>query len=361
VKNSNLMLVLIFSMLLLSIDISLAEVNKIEADHEYLQYTGRIDFSERSAPRLSWPGTYIKAYFVGHSVSVIFDDQWGRNYFSVFIDENWDKPLIIDCIEGIETYLVASGLSNAEHSLTIFKRTEGEEGNTTFHGLLIEDGGLTEPSSRPARRIEFIGDSITSGAGNEAAENARDDNPSEKNNFLAYGAITARNLNAEYVSTSHSGIGIMGSWFDYTIWDYYDQLNATGNNDSHWDFNQWQPHVVVINLLQNDSWLVLKNIHPVPNNEQRKQAYYEFVLTIRSIYPDAFIICALGSMSAVRPGSVWPGYISSVVERIKDENKDRRIDTLFFDYDGLEKHPRVKHHRNNAAKLTDFIRTKSLW
>jgi hypothetical protein len=361
VKISEVVLLLFCGILLVNGHSTLAAVNHISPDHEFLQYTGRVDFSERTAPRLSWPGTYIKAQFLGSSVSVILDDQWGHNYFNVFIDGDWENPIIIDCDAGIRTYAVANRLSNTEHTLTIFKRTEGEEGNTVFRGLLIEDGGLSEPSPRPGKRIEFIGDSITSGAGNEAAENAPDDNPSEKNNFLAYGAITAWDLNAEYVSTSHSGIGIMGSWFDYTMWDYYDQLNATGNNDSHWDFNQWQPHIVVINLFQNDSWLVETKLQPVPNDEQRKQAYYEFVQAIRGTYPDAFIICALGSMDAVRPGSMWPEYISAVVDRVKKEAEDQRIETLFFDYDGLEKHPRVKHHRKNAAKLTTFIRAKMLW
>lgn len=38
--------------------------------------------------------------------------------------------------------------------------------------------------------------------GNEAADNANDDKMKDENNFLAYGAITSRLLNAEYMCTA---------------------------------------------------------------------------------------------------------------------------------------------------------------
>jgi hypothetical protein len=65
-------------------------------------------------------------------------------------------------------------------------------------------------------------------------------------------------------------------------------------------------------------------------------------------------------MDAVRPGSKWPGYVSSAVAQLRAE-QDARIDTLFFDYTGFDKHPRVKHHEANAQKLTAFIRAKMGW
>src|SRR5690606_42014472 len=105
--------------------------------------------------------------------------------------------------------------------------------------------------------------------GNEAPEDGPDDNKAEKNNFLAYGAITARNLNAEYVSTSQSGVGLMASFVNFTMQEFYDQLSAINNNDSVWDFSRWTPHVVVINLFQNDSALVEQRLNPVPTDEQR--------------------------------------------------------------------------------------------
>lgn len=334
----------------------------IPASHHHIQYTGRIDFSTPDAPVFSWPGTMIQTGFTGRSLALVMDDHYGMNYFNVFLDQDWENPIVIKGEKGRKTYLIADNLTDGEHLLTLTKRTEGEEGATTFYGILLaEDGELTAPPPRPERRIEFFGDSITSGMGNEAPEDGPDDNKAEKNNFLAYGAITARNLNAEYVSTSQSGVGLMASFVNFTMQEFYDQLSAINNNDSVWDFSRWTPHVVVINLFQNDSALVELRLNPVPTDEQRVAVYYDFIKRIRSHYPEAFIVCTLGTMDAAKPGSPWPDYIHAAVEQWKTETADERIDVMIFEFKDFYKHPRVHHHQENAEVLTAFIKEKMDW
>lgn len=339
-----------------------AKQSLVSADHQHYQYTGRIDFNDKLAPVLSWPGSAVTTIFTGTSVAVVLDDQLGKNYFNVFVNEDWSNPVVLKLEAGEKTYPVATGLPDGEHKLTLFKRTEGEEGSTIFKGLLLDTAqSLKAPPARPSRRIAFFGDSITSGMGNESPEEGEDGDLADKNHYLSYAAITARALNAEHHTVSQSGIGIMVSWFDFIMPQFYDQLNAVGNNDSQWDFSQWTPDVVVINLFQNDSWLVEKRLDPVPTDAQRIQAYVDFVDRIRSVYPNAYIICALGSMDATKEGSAWPGYIRAAVERIKIEQKDQRIDTLFFPFKEFYKHPRVHHHQQDAALLTAFIQQKMGW
>lgn len=328
-----------------------------------LQYTGRIDFSQPAAPVISWPNTAIAGRFTGSSLAVKLEDQHGRNYFNVFLDGDLGSPLVIEAKQGAATYVVAQGLAPGPHSFLITKRTEGEEGATVFRGLELDEGGrLLAPPARPARRIEFFGDSITSGMGNEGALNGRDDAGKDKNSFLSYAAITARRLDAEVHLSSQSGIGVMISWFPFTMPDFHDQLSAVGDNDSKWDFSSWTPDVVVVNLLQNDSWLIGRDhkLQPEPDEPRRIEAYRSFVQRLRRLYPKAYIVCALGSMDATRPGSPWPGYVTAAVERMRRDG-DKRIDTLFFAYTGYGQHPRVNHHQANAAKLTAFIRKKMGW
>ncbi len=333
----------------------------IAADNGHFQYSGRIDFSNKKAPLLSWAGSSVTTQFTGSQLSITLDDHQGDNYFNVFIDENWAEPIIIDCKKGLHNYPIANNLSAGTHQLTLFKRTEGEEGNTAFIGLGLESTGkLVAPKPQPIRKIEFIGDSITSGMGNEAPIAGVDNKAAEKNNYLAYGAITARALNAQYRSISQSGIGIMISWFDFTMPDFFTQLNAKGNNDSVWDFSQWQADVVVVNLFQNDSWLVDERLSPVPTDKQRIAAYVTFLNSIRTVYPNSYIVAALGSMDATKPGSKWPDYITQAVSQFKQQN-DSNIDPFFFAFTGFEKHPRVKHHQANAQALTTFIKDKMEW
>ncbi len=56
----------------------------------------------------------------------------------------------------------------------------------------------------------------------------------------------------------------MLSWFPEIMPEIYDRLNP-GDPDSKWDFTLFTPDVVVINLFQNDSWLVNN-----PEHEQFK-------------------------------------------------------------------------------------------
>lgn len=338
--------------------------NVVKPDDARLQYVGRIDFRHAAGPLLSWPGTSVEGNFTGSSLTLKLDDQLGKNYFNVFIDGDLAHPVVLRAVQGSKRYEVASGLPPGPHRFLLTKRTEGEEGATAFQGLELADGGeLLAPPPRKRRHIEFFGDSITSGMGNEAPEDSRDDLASEKNNFMSYASITARKLDAEAHVISQSGIGIMISWFPFTMPEFYDQVNAVGNNDSKWDFKTWTPDVVVVNLLQNDSWLIdrEKRLHPVPDDTQRVQAYKRFIERIRALYPEAYIVCALGSMDATRTGSKWPGYVRSAVAQLQRERDDRRIDTIFFEFNGFHGHPRVAQHQANAERLAAFIRAKMGW
>lgn len=322
-----------------------AEVT-IRPDDPKLLYTGRIDFADPKAPQITWPVTSVAANFTGSTISVVLDDQRGANSFEAIIDGNLDHPVVIHCEKGEKTYPVASQLSPGKHQFLLTKRTEGEDGATVFKALVLADGGtLVKPPKRPPHKMEIYGDSITSGMGDEAPDGAPDNNPREKNAFLAYSAIAARDLNCELHVVSQSGIGIMISWFNFTMPDFYAQLSAVGKNSSRWDFTRWTPDVVVINLFQNDSWLVDKRMNPSPTDEQRIQAYLNFVNTIRAKYPKAYFVCALGSMDATRPGSKWPGYITAAANQIKTQNRAPKS-TPSFSISPVTK--RILVSRNNA-------------
>src|SRR5471030_142006 len=113
----------------------------VAPDDARLQYTGRIDFANPTAPVLSWPDTGIEGNFTGASLAVKLDDQLGKNFFNVFIDGDLEHPLVIEAGKGGRTYPVAHGLAPGAHRFLITKRTEGEEGATVFQGLELADDG----------------------------------------------------------------------------------------------------------------------------------------------------------------------------------------------------------------------------
>jgi hypothetical protein len=346
------------------VSLSAFSYTTITPDNVQLQYVGRVDFTQPRAPKISWPASSVAANFTGNYLALTLDDELGNNYFNVFIDDDFLNPIIIACDKGQKTYVIADNLKRGSHKFMLFKRTEGEEGATAINNIMLaDDAKLLPPPPRLKHNIEFFGDSITSGMGNEAPDAGVDNLGKDKNSFMSYAAISARSLAAELHMTSQSGIGILISWFDFVMPQFFDQLSAVGNNRTQWDFSVWTADVVVINLFQNDSWLIDRDklLNPVPTELQRIQAYRDFVKTIRSKYPNAYIICTLGSMDATRQGSKWPDYIMAAVAEIKKENPKAKIDTLFFEFTGYGAHPRVKQHQANAEKLTAFIKLKMGW
>lgn len=334
----------------------------IPADDKHYLYSGRIDFSQPQSPLFSWPGTSVKANFSGSYLAVVLNDESGKNYFNVIIDHDNSSPYVLEAKQGEHSYVISTQLANKAHTVEIYKRTEGEEGSTLFKGIVIDDDAhLLTPPKPLQRKIEIFGDSITSGMGNEGADNGADHLGSEKNNYLAYGAIAARELNAELHTISQSGIGVMISWFDFIMPQFYDQLSAVGNNDSQWDFSKWTPDVVLINLMQNDKWLIdnEKRLKPMPDDNQRIAYYQDFVTKIRARYPKAQLICALGSMDATKDDK-WPNYVRQAVANMQQAGDDK-IDSLFFEFSGYGQHPRVAQHKANAKKLVAFIREKMKW
>lgn len=336
----------------------------VKSRAENFLYSGRILQTEQGA-YLSWPGSSVNFAFTGKKLVLSLDDQTGNNYYNVIINGQDTYPYVIHAHQGQHDYDLSYMIKGDSTRVTLFKRTEGEEGGTYFRGVtLADDETLLPQASAPDRRILYYGDSITVGMGNEAAHNDPDNKPSEKNHYLSYAAITARTLNAEFHSIAKSGIGFMISWFDFTMPDYYDQLTAESNNDTQWQFDSWQPDVVVVNLGQNDRWLIENEKRLQAGPEKITTAYETFLRTLMKKHPDAFFICALGSMDATKT-SVWPDYIATAVAAIKarpEKPEDKqRIETLTFDFTGYGAHPRVAQHLANAAKLSALIKAEMNW
>ncbi|WP_412726528.1 GDSL-type esterase/lipase family protein [Alteromonas sp. D210916BOD_24] len=336
----------------------------ISANNVKFRYSGRVLHDGEQA-FLTWPGTSVNFSFTGKQLAIVLEDKTGENYFNVIFNGDDRYPYVLHAKQGTHRYDLSHAITSDTSHITLFKRTEGAEGGTYFHGAAIsENSQLLAPQQAPIRKIMFYGDSITVGMGNEAAHNDPDNKASEKNHYLSYAAITARRLNAEFHSIAKSGIGFMVSWFDFTMLDYYDQLTAHSNNNSAWNFDSWQPDVVVVNLGQNDRWLIEneKRLEATPDDIER--AYEAFVRKLMLHHPNAQFICAIGSMDASQ-SMVWPNYIANAVSAIQsspDNPQDKaRVTTVIFEFSGYGAHPRIDQHVKNAAKLSAVIADKMNW
>lgn len=329
-----------------------------------IQYWGRIDTTKTKAAELYWSGTSIRLNFEGSGISAMFDEENGDNYYNVIIDS--DSLFIIRPDTVKQYYSLAENLTEGPHQIEIFKRTEWDRGRSRFYGFKIEGDAkvLPKPQAKQ-RKIEFYGNSITAGYAVDDFSGRDRSDSIFTNNYLSYAKLTADHFDAEYRCICKSGIGITISWFPLIMPEIYNRLDPT-DPKSRWDFSKYTPDVVVINLFQNDSWLVERPEHEEfkrqfgtvkPTDDFIIDSYAAFVRSIRKEYPDAQIICMLGNMDATREGSRWPGLVKAAVKQLKDH----KVYTFFEPFKNSSGHPTIGEQQTMANHLCTFIEENIKW
>ena len=103
-------------------------------------------------------------------------------------------------------------------TLLIRRNGSSSEYVGTVESIILDNGGtlVTDPANAPKnRRIEFFGDSVTAGANIEPLSDSPDinnDGDYYDDNYNAYSAQTARNLNADAHFTAQGGIGLLNGF-----------------------------------------------------------------------------------------------------------------------------------------------------
>ncbi len=336
---------------------------RVDFNSPLLNYMGRVDFHHDKAT-FYWPGNSVKLVFEGDTVFATLEDKKGLNYFNVILDGDSVWPIRL--VKGKQRYLLAGNLPEGRHTIELFRRADWQRGATAFYGFTVSGSKAKaiKTSVKKPLKLEFYGNSITEGYAVE--DYSGNDNPDSifTNNYYSYAAVTARHFNADYYCVAKGGIGIMISWFPLIMPEVYDRVNPLDSN-SKWDFSNYTPDIVVINLFQNDSWLVKRPQfrefkhrfgEKPPTEKFIIKSYKDFVEKIRNEYPRAKIICMLGNMDATKPGSPWPGYIQKAVNELNDDN----IFTLFVPYKNTPGHPKIEEQQILADSLINLIDRKIL-
>jgi len=163
---------------------------------------------------------------------------------------------------------------------------------------------LADPPPLPQRRLLFIGDSVTCGAGidNWPACPAETDRPS--NGYDAYGMLLGRRLDAQSELVCYGGRGVVRDYlghrnvlnapqfFNYSIPADDPTLQAK------WVDDGWTPDAVVISLGTND-WNLQKT-DPLTEDEFVGK-YLGLVRDVRSHYRHAWIVLTNTRLDRRRP------------------------------------------------------------
>ncbi len=332
-----------------------------------LQYTGRMEVSATSAV-FSHPGASIKLRFKGDAIDLQLKDSGAgdartTNHYQLTLDGQAPVKLAVRASQTV--YELGRNLAPGEHTLELIKLTESEVGRSELQGFRIH-GQLLDPPARPALKLEFIGDSITCGYGNEVslreAQNPTTGFHSVNQNITrTFGSLTARNLGAEAMTVCYSGRGLYRNntgGTTNTLPQIYDRV-LPDQATPRWDFTRYTPDIVVINLGTNDF------APGTPDATRFMSAYTDFVTRLRSYYPRARIICAVGPMlsdwypAGQNQWTTIQNWVSSVVKGFNDRG-DARVHYLAFERQsepyGEDWHPSASTHEAMATRLTEFIR-----
>ena len=331
----------------------------VAATDPQVRYVGRFDRTDAAGPRCAWSASTVAVTISGGSLSVKLKET-GNDFWQVVV--NGQPTSVLELQPGEHVYPVVADLPAGRHTVELVKRTEASQGITQVLGFQIDDSAKLLPTPARPRRIEVIGDSISCGYGNEAARKEENFTPVTENAWLAYGAVAARAVNADYVCVAWSGKKL---WPNNSILDYYDRV-LPAPTEHKWDFTAWTPDVVVINLGTNDF-----NAKVNPEEAGWVEAYVGFIKQIRSRYPKAPIYCALGTMisdwpSERKPRTTILGYYDKVIAQA---NAAGGPPVRFLDM-GVQKpengyganwHPNVKTNSLMGAQLVETLKKDLGW
>jgi hypothetical protein len=335
-------------------------------------YIGRFDTNDVVGPRMAWPGTAVVAQFDGTAASVKLTQtdgfSGGPSYFNVIVDGVVGTPFSVTGTS--QTYSLVTGLAAGTHTVEIEKRTEANLGTVRFEGMTFSGGaGLLAPPAHASRRIEFLSDSTIDGFGVEGDRNVTCINtapPQYDNERKSMSFFTASGLNAEMVLNAYSGKGIQLNE-DPMDTDYFPVIYPRTLPEmmgSSWNFSVNVPDAMVVSLGGAD----LDGLNTAPAGFQT--AYDNFVSTIRSHYPNAYLWLTVWSQikdDVTTTRTAMKNVLNAIVTARAGagDNKifmyvfpEANVDT---DETGCFYHANAAHHQAMANLMITEIKSKTGW
>lgn len=327
---------------------------------------------------LDWTNSGISFNFEGTGAKAVLTASSltpNPGYVNVYVDGALTSSATLYLDKTKAEYTLAENLPAGSHTITLRKRNEAVYGSSATVGvasLTITGGSLKAAPAAKERRIEVIGDSITCGFGNLAANTNVGYSSHVSDGTSTYATMAAQALNAEIDVVARSGIRFVRVDESNSIFPVYDKVSGLENkcNDPY-DFENNEKDVVVINLGTNDNGAREDTNGDgqfnSPEDKLVTDAYIQseakaFLEMIRMKNPNAEIVWAYGIMGS--------GRVNAIKAAIKEVNDAGDNKVSFYALDqikglsegyGTGSHPTVATSINRSFGLAEYIAEKTGW
>lgn len=339
-------------------------------DELEMRISGRTVWKEREL-FFSHSASYAEFWFEGRQLEAEFASEGGgedfKAWIGIFVNDAETKRF--DLQAGANRYLLWESETQEKVKIRIVKMSENQYAYASIRKFFMDEDAVITKTEGRKKRIQFIGDSITCGFGNEGKAGDGFTTGTE-NPLKAYAVLTADKLFAEATLLSWSGIGIISSYVDpdveepntgvlvpmlYPHTDYSLQCRM-GWEPQEFDFTSDDCDLIVINLGTNDSSYTR-------THEDRKAAfqaaYAEFLRYLCEKYAGVPVICTAGAMN-----NLLNTELAAAAETVAAEGKP--VYYMEFtpkeeeDGEGAVGHPSQLRHEKLAAQLAVWIQEKGL-
>ncbi len=246
---------------------SIAAIGDGSLSDTNIKYFGRWDRSNASEYYGYWGGAYIRVVFTGTSIKINLGNT--LTYYAEIDNNPWFKFTAVRGINNLSPVPLAQG----SHTLVVAQGRDYAY-EFDFKGLVLDAGAETSQPPSRIDLIEWIGDSITDGYTDSMSD------------VSDYAWVCAESLNCEHVQIAYPGIALVDGYGVNAnktgmCTQYFKLQDISYANSVTWNFSDYIPKVVVINIGTNDG--------QTPN-DLYQSTYVTFLTNIRAKLPQADII-----------------------------------------------------------------------
>lgn len=326
-----------------------------------------------SGIEFEYEGKGLTLTLIGGAAASYPDNDANYARMAVYVD---DKRVSDLQLSSAETKLRIAESPEKKHSvIRVIKLSECAMSLAGIAPLGIAEGEIVRPTPAKAHRVEFIGDSITCGYGIDEEDPLHPFKTATEDVTRAYAYKTVRALDVDYSMFSTSGYGIISGYTadpaiqmtNQRIPDFYEFMGFSYDSlpgipapmDMAWNFEEYQPDAVIINLGTNDDSFCQDTTE---RQQDYADHYAEFLKVVRKHNPGAMIFCILGLMG----DRLYP-WVCKAAKKYSEETGDQRITTVHLpEQDGSigyvsDYHPLESAHEKAANVLIPAIRETMGW